>query len=256
MLYAVAGLLGVFATVFLGFATIVGESIGARAQAQYARMDTQVLDLASAQLSNDLAVLEHNFSAASAPDTALTSSALTPLASTPLCDESAPCGLTGSATYTVVAGTDETPSVSGNELIANLQRASGAWERRVSVDVQTSLTDGSGYVRQSRTHRLYYRLFAVAPYAQLLAVQDLASREAHQVVGSANVGGCTGTGTGCDPNAPNAADDTSLDAIMTCVPSATGSGVCGTTEGNTLSVSTMSNTKESNPEAASVPSGP
>ena len=256
MLYAIVGLLGVFATVFLGFATIVGDSISARAQAQYARMDNQVLDLASAQLANDLASVEQGFVAASLPDTAVTSSSLTPLSSTPLCDASAPCGLTGAATYTVVAGTDETASASGNELIANLQRASGAWERRVSIDVQTSVLDNTGYTRESRTHRLYFRLFGVAPYAQLLAVQDLASREAHQIAGSANVGGCTGSGAGCDPHAPGSADDTSLDAIMTCVPSATGSGICGTTSGNTLNDSTMANAKENNPEASGVPAGP
>jgi hypothetical protein len=210
------GLLAVLATCSLGMVSVLANAAQAHAAERIVRMEEVAYAAARSDVVAGVAAAE---SALVSTGNAATSplGAVRAMAPIPLCDTSSTvCHLSGSASYTV-AGESDVIGSAANVTSSNVERADGVWERRVAVDVDVSVLDDGGHAMLTRRHRVIVRAWAQPPYAELLGEQDSASVANEVVNGAADTGGCATTGAGCDPQAPGAGIDSTLDPVQTCL---------------------------------------
>jgi hypothetical protein len=237
----------VIAVYALNGASILLASAKARADAQMARYENTASAFAEHTLTSELETVEHDAVTAGLPYTSVP--ALAAMAPTALCDTSAPCGFSATATYSVDGESDvATGTPSAATVVApNVESASGVWERRVAVTMTVNIIEtGTGAIVHTRPMRVKMRLWA-PNNAEVEEDQDAAARDNRQSYGAAENEGCSATGTGCDPSAPSTPDPTTLDAESQCVVGA-GSGTCA--PGEMQSVQQKVNRSWNNGQAA------
>jgi hypothetical protein len=117
----------------------------------------------------------------------------------------------------------EGDTASGGEvdLASNLETNTFVKERRVAVN----LTIAGGTSGAEVTQRLVYSVFTATPWVRLLGTETVGSASGRSIAAGADAGGCSGTGSGCDVDSVQAADDQRLGAGLSCALGAN-SGSC------------------------------
>ena len=249
-----AAFIGLIAIAYyaLGGAEMLLLGVKAAGDAQVARYETLAARQAKLTLTSELAAAEQSAVSANNPYQPI--GQLAPMGATVLCDASAPCGLSATATYTTDGETDAAQGPAAATVVApNIETVAGVTERRVAVTMTVNVIEAStGNILHTRPYRVKYRLWA-PNNAEAQQDQDGAARLNRAVAGASENEGCATDGTGCDPNAVTAPDPTTIDGQAQCVVGA-GSGTCA--PGEVKPDQQKSNVTWSNPQAAPGTGGP
>ncbi len=236
----------------LGGAEMLLLGVKAAQDAQVARYETLAARHAKAALATELAAAEQSAVSANTPYSPV--GQLAPMGATDLCDASAPCGLSATATYSTDGETDGAPGAYATMVVApNVETVTGVSERRIALTMTVSVIEtATGNILHTRPYRVKYRLWA-PNNAEAVQDQDGGARLNRVAAGASENEGCATDGTGCDPSAVSAADPTTIDGQTQCVVGA-GSGTCA--PGEVKPDQQKSNVTWSNPQAAAGTTGP
>jgi hypothetical protein len=126
-----------------------------------------------------------------------------------------------SGTATVTSAIEgDTKTGSGTLTASNIETTSN--ERRVAVNFAVTATTASPPIY----HRILYRLYTAAGGGyQILSDVVIGATTDASINAAPDIGGCAGTGLGCDPNQVQAADPTTILAQHAC-NAGYGSGTC------------------------------
>jgi hypothetical protein len=212
----------------LGGAQLLLLAAKAAADAQIGRYEMVAARHAKLTLTTELAAAEQSAVNAGNPYQAI--GQLAPMGMTALCDDSAPCGYSATATFVADGETDGASGPTASYVVApNVETVPGISERRVAVTMTVNIIEAaSGNVVHSRPQRVKIRLWA-PNNAEAQQEQDAGARLNRVADGAAENEGCAADGTGCDPNRVSAADPTTVDGRAQCVQGP-GSGTCAAGE--------------------------
>ncbi len=248
--------------VFIGLIAIAYYSLGgaemlllgvkAAQDEQVARYETLAARQAKATLASELAAAEQSAISANTPNQPI--GQLAPMGATDLCDASAPCGVSATATYATDGETDGAPGPAAATVVApNVETVAGVSERRIALTMTVNVIEtASGSILHTRPYRVKYRLWA-PNNAEAVQDQDGSARLNRVVAGASENEGCAADGTGCDPSAVTAVDPTTIDGQSQCVVGP-GSGTCA--PGEVKPAQQKANVTWSNPQAAVGTGGP
>lgn len=124
----------------------------------------------------------------------------------------------GTATVTVTVDGD-TQDAGATLTAGNVDTT--ASERRISL----TLTEKETATAVPTSHRVIIRAYGYAPYADVLSDLPIGAPSDSTTIKSADIGGCNGSGTGCDTQQTTASDPSLLYAHTNCTLGI-GSGVC------------------------------
>lgn len=131
--------------------------------------------------------------------------------------------------------------VNANNLATNTE----VQERRIAIDITVTVDDAAVPIE----HRVLVRTMNVAPFVERLAEMPIGTSMNGTVNAGGDLGGCAGTGAGCDADGTVAADDSRVHTVLQCTATV-GSGTCPSN--SLFDISTYATSRWQNTEADKV----